>query len=162
MGVHMEQNCAQILIQSLEKKQQVLDRIIEQNDTQERILKQDMFDMDAFEASIDEQNEMIKELDKLDRGFESFYERVREDIMNHKEKYHNEIAYMKELIQKTTDKVVAINAGSARNKTLAEKQFQAEKKKIQQSVSKTKVARNYYNSMNNLNQVAPQFYDSKK
>ena len=162
MGAHMEQNCAQILIQSLEKKQQVLDRIIEQNDTQERILKQDVFDMDAFEASIDEQNEMIRELDKLDSGFESFYERVREDIMNHKEKYHHEIAYMKELIQKTTDKVVAINAGSARNKTLAEKQFQAEKKKIRQSVSKTKVARNYYNSMNNLKQVAPQIYDSKK
>ena len=57
---------------------------------------------------------------------------------------------------------MAINAGSARNKTLAEKQFQAEKQKIRQSVSKTKVARNYYNSMNNLNQVAPQFYDSKK
>ena len=158
----MEQNCAQILIQSLEKKQQVLDRIIEQNDIQESILKQETFDMDAFEASIDEQNEMIKELDKLDSGFESFYERVREDITTHKEQYHNEIAYMKELIQKTTDKVVAINAGSARNKTLAEKQFQAEKKKIRQGVSKSKVARNYYNSMNNLNQVAPQFYDSKK
>ena len=162
MGVHMEQNCAQILIQSLEKKLQVLDRIIEQNDIQERILKQETFDMDAFEASIDEQNEMIKELDKLDSGFESFYERVREDITAHKEQYHNEITYMKELIQKTTDKVVAINAGNARNKTLAERQFQEEKKKIRQSVSKTKVARNYYNSMNNLNQVAPQFYDSKK
>ena len=118
--------------------------------------------MDAFEASIDEQNAMIKELDKLDSGFESFYERVREDITAHKEQYHNEIVYMKELIQKTTDKVVAINAGNARNKTLAERQFQEEKKKIRQSVSKTKVARNYYNSMNNLNQVAPQFYDNKK
>ena len=149
MGVHMEQNCAQILIQSLEKKQQVLDKIIEQNDIQEKILKQDVFDMDAFEASIDEQNGLIEKLDKLDSGFEAFYERVREDITTHKEQYHNEIAYMKELIQKTTDKVVAINAGSARNKTLAEKQFQAKKKKIQQSVSKTKVARNYYNSMNN-------------
>ena len=158
----MEQNCAQILIQSLEKKQQVLDRIIEQNDIQESILKQETFDMDAFEASIDEQNEMIKELDKLDSGFEAFYERVREDITTHKEQYHKEIAYMKELIQKTTDKVVAINAGSARNKTLAEKHFQAENKKIRQGVSKSKVARNYYNSMNNLNQVAPQFYDSKK
>lgn len=162
MGVHMEQNCAQILIQSLEKKQQVLDRIIEQNDTQEKILKQDAFDMDAFEASIDEQNEMLKELDKLDSGFEAFYERVREDITTHKEQYRNEIAYMKELIQKTTDKVVTINAGNARNKTLAERQFQAEKKKIRQSVSKTKAAKNYYNSMNKLNQVAPQFYDSKK
>lgn len=158
----MEQNCAQILIQSLEKKQQVLDRIIEQNEKQERILKQEAFDMDALGAAIDEQNDLIEELNKLDSGFESFYERVREDITAHKDIYRNEIAYMKELIQKITDKVVAINAGSARNKAYAENQFQNEKKKIRQSVSKTKAARNYYNSMNKLNQVAPQFYDSKK
>lgn len=158
----MEQNCAQILIQSLEKKQQVLDNVIKQIDTQESILKQDKFDMDAFEAAIDEQSRLVDELDKLDSGFEAFYERVREDITAHKEQYHHEIAYMKELIQKITDKVVTINTGSARNKMLAEKQFQVEKKKIRQSVSKTKAARNYYNSMNNLNQVQPQFYDSKK
>lgn len=158
----MEQNCAQILIQSLEKKQQVLDRIIGQNDKQERILKQETFNMDEFEATIDEQNRLIEELDKLDSGFESFYERVREDITAHKDKYRKEIAYMKELIQKITDKVVTVNAGNARNKLLAEQQFKKEKRQIQQSVSKTKAARNYYNSMNNLNQVAPQFYDNKK
>lgn len=158
----MEQNCAQILIQSLEKKIQVLDGIIRQNNEQEKILKQEAFDMDAFEAAIDEQSELIEALDKLDSGFESFYERVREDITTHKDSYRNEIAYMKELIQKITDKVVTINTGSARNKTLAERQFQKEKRQIQQSVSKTKVARNYYNNMNNLNQVAPQFYDNKK
>ncbi|MDE7019253.1 MAG: flagellar protein FliT [Lachnospiraceae bacterium] len=158
----MEQNCAQILIQSLEKKIQVLEEIIRQNNEQERILRQEEFDMDALEAAIDEQSGLIGELDKLDSGFESFYERVREDITVHKDRYRNEIAYMKELIQKITDKVVTINTGSARNKVLAEQQFQKEKRHIQQSVSKTKVARNYYNNMNNLNHVAPQFYDNKK
>lgn len=158
----MEQNCVQILAQSLEKKSQVLDKIIEQGNLQEAILKQDKFDMDAFDKSIDEQNRLIEELDKLDRGFESLYDRIREELLAHKEKYTVEIKRMKELIQQITDKVVIVNAAELRNKRMAENQFKKEKIAIQQSVSKSKVARDYYNSMNKLNCVAPQFYDSKK
>ena len=158
----MEQNCVQILAQSLEKKSQVLDKIIEQGNLQETILKQDKFDMDAFDKSIDEQNRLIEELDKLDRGFESLYDRIREELLAHKEKYTVEIKRMKELIQQITDKVVIVNAAELRNKRMAENQFKKEKIAIQQSVSKSKVARDYYNSMNKLNCVAPQFYDSKK
>lgn len=158
----MEQNCVQILAQSLEKKSQVLDKIIEQGNLQETILKQDKFDMDAFDKSIDEQNRLIEELDKLDRGFESLYDRIREELLAHKEKYSAEIKRMKELIQQITDKVVIVNAAELRNKRMAENQFKKEKIAIQQSVSKSKVARDYYNSMNKLNCVAPQFYDSKK
>ena len=158
----MGQNCVQILAQSLEKKSQVLDKIIEQGNLQETILKQDKFDMDAFEKSIDEQNRLIEDLDKLDRGFESLYDRIREELLAHKEKYTVEIKRMKELIQQITDKVVIVNAAELRNKRMAENQFKKEKIAIQQSVSKSKVARDYYNSMNKLNCVAPQFYDSKK
>lgn len=158
----MGQNCVQILAQSLEKKSQVLDKIIEQGNLQETILKQDKFDMDAFDKSIDEQNRLIEELDKLDRGFESLYDRIREELLAHKEKYSAEIKRMKELIQQITDKVVIVNAAELRNKRMAENQFKKEKIAIQQSVSKSKVARDYYNSMNKLNCVAPQFYDSKK
>lgn len=158
----MGQNCVQILVQNLEKKSQVLDKIIEQGNLQETILKQDKFDMDAFEKSIDEQNRLIEELDKLDRGFESLYDRIREELLAHKEKYTVEIKRMKELIQQITDKVVIVNAAELRNKRMAENQFKKEKIAIQQSVSKSKVARDYYNSMNKLNCVAPQFYDSKK
>lgn len=158
----MEQNCVQILAQSLEKKSKVLDGIIEQNNLQENILKQDKFDMDTFEQSVDEQNRLIAELDRLDSGFETVYERTREEILTNKAKYSKEIALMQSLIQQITDKIVTINAGNLRNKRMAENQFRKERLAIQQNVSKSKVARDYYNSMNKLNCVAPQFYDSKK
>lgn len=158
----MEQNCVQILAQSLEKKSKVLDDIIEQNNLQEMILKQTQFDMDAFEKSVDEQNRLIAELDKLDSGFEIVYERTREEMLVNKPKYSKEIALMQKLIQTITDKIVTINAGNLRNKRMAENQFRKERQAIQQNVSKSKVARDYYNSMNKLNCIAPQFYDSKK
>lgn len=158
----MKQNCVQILVQSLEKKNRALNKIIEQNSIQETILKQEEFDMDAFEASVDEQNRLLADLDRLDDGFETLYDRVREDMITGKEKYRHEISYMKELIQQITDQVVTVNAGNMRNKTLAENQFKKKQASIRNSVSKSKVARDYYKSMNNLNCVSPQFYDSKK
>ena len=158
----MEYNCVQILAQSLEKKNQVLDRIIEQNALQEQILKQESFDMDAFEKTIDEQSRMLQELDKLDEGFETLYDRVRENLISNKDSYRKEIARMQELIQQITDKIVTVNAGSLRNQRMAEQQFEKEKNVIRQGVSKSRAAMNYYNNMNKLNSVAPQFYDSKK
>ena len=158
----MSQSGAQILLQSLEKKTQLLDKIIQQNSVQEDILKQDDLDMDAFDEAMNKQGEYIEELDRLDQGFEAVYDRVRAELLQDKSRYRAEIARMQELIQKITDKIVTVNAGNMRNKTLAENQFQKKRTTIGTGASKNRAARNYYNSMNNLNYVSPQFYDSKK
>lgn len=158
----MDQSSAQILLQSLEKKNQLLDRMIQQNGVQEEILKQEQFDMDAFDAAIDQQSSYVEQLDKLDRGFETVYDRVREELRENKELYRDEIKRMKEQIQQITDKIVTLNAGNMRNKMLAENQFRKSRQEIGAGASKNRVARNYYNNMNNLNYVSPQFYDNKK
>ena len=158
----MDQSGAQVLLQSLEKKNRLLDQMILQNGIQEEILKQEEFDMDAFDAAIDQQSAYVEQLDKLDQGFESVYDRVREDLIENKESYRNEISRMKEQIQQITDKIVTLNAGKMRNKMLAENQFKKKRQEIGAGASQNRVARNYYNSMNNLNYVSPQFYDNKK
>ena len=158
----MNQSGAQILLQSLEKKNKVLDQMILQNCLQERILKEDELDMDAFDAAIDQQSSYVDELDRLDRGFEAVYDRVREELMQNKEHYRTEITRIKEQIQLITDKIVTLNAGNMRNKMLAENQFKKKRIAIGTGASKNKAARNYYNNMNRLNYVSPQFYDNKK
>ena len=158
----MDQSSAQILLQSLEKKNQLLDRMIRQNGVQEEILKQVEFDMGAFDEAIDLQGSYVEQLEMLDRGFETVYDRVREELIENKESYREEITRMKEQIQQITDKIVTLNAGNMRNKMLAENQFKRKRQAIGAGASKNKVAKNYYNSMNNLNYVSPQFYDNKK
>ena len=158
----MNQSSAQILLQSLEKKNVLLDQMISLNSEQEVILKREEFDMDAFDEAINRQSACLEELDKLDHGFEAVYDRVREELMQNKERYRTEIAGMKEQIQQITDKIVTINAGNMRNKMLAENQFKRKQLAIGSGMSKNKAASNCYNSMNNLNYVSPQFYDSKK
>lgn len=158
----MNQSGAQILLQSLEKKTLLLDRMIQQNSVQEEILKADDLDMDAFDEAINKQGSYLEELDRLDQGFEAVYDRVRQELIQDKERYRAEIIRMKELIQQITDKIVTLNAGNMRNKVLAENQFKKKRISIGTGASKNKAARNYYNNMNNLNYVSPQFYDSKK
>ena len=118
--------------------------------------------MDAFDEAINQQGFYIEELDKLDQGFETVYDRVREELLRDKARYRMEIIRMKEMIQQITDKIVTLNAGNMRNKMLAEAQFKKKKLAIGSGVSKNRVATNYYNNMNNLNYVSPQFYDNKK
>lgn len=158
----MDQSGALILLQSLEKKNALLDQMIQQNGVQEEILKREEFDMDAFDASIDRQDSYVEQLEKLDQGFESVYDRVREELIENKERYRSEITRMKEQIQQITDKIVTLNAGNMRNKMLAENQFKKKRQEIGNGASKNKVAKNYYNNMNKLNYVSPQFYDNKQ
>lgn len=158
----MSQNSAQILRQSLEKKNTILDAIIEQNSIQEDILKEDNLDMEAFDASIDRIDALVGQLEKLDEGFETLYDRVRVELMNNRQEYRNEIAQMQLQIQQITDKIVTINAGKMRNQMRAENHFKQKSREIKNAMSKTNATKSYYNSMNNLNYVPPQFYDSKK
>lgn len=158
----MSQSGAQILLQSLEKKAKLLDDMIRQNGVQEELLKEEDLDMDAFDEAINQQGFYIEELDKLDQGFETVYDRVREELLQDKARYRMEIIRMKELIQQITDKIVTLNAGNMRNKMLAENQFSRKRAAIGAGVSRNKAARNYYNNMNRLNYVSPQFYDNKK
>jgi len=153
---------AQILVESLEKKSRILDEIIKENEAQEILFKQDQLDMEALDASADRMGELAEKLELLDEGFEAVYDRIRQELIDNKSAYRQEIRRMQELIAVFTEKVVGINAARMRNKTQAEKQFKKSRQQIGRATSKMKASQNYYNSMNRLNFVDPQFYDNKK
>lgn len=158
----MSLSSAQILVESLEKKSRILDEIIKENEAQEVLLKQEELDMEALDASADRMGELAEKLELLDEGFEAVYDRIRQELIENKSAYRGEIRRMQELIAGITEKVVGINAARMRNKVQAEKQFKKSRQQIGRASSKMKASQNYYNNMNRLNYVEPQFYDSKK
>lgn len=153
---------AQILVESLEKKSRILDEIIKENEAQEVLLKQEELDMEALDASADRMGALAEKLELLDDGFEAVYDRIRQELIENKSAYRREIGRMQELIAEITEKVVGINAARMRNKMQAEKQFKKSRQQIGSASSKMKASQNYYNNMNRLNYVEPQFYDNKK
>lgn len=158
----MSLSSAQVLVESLEKKSRILDEVIKENRTQEFLLKQEELDMEAFSSSADRMGELAEKLELLDEGFEAVYDRIRQELIGNKLTYRAEIKRMQELIAEITEKVVGINAARMRNKLQAEMQFKKSRQQIGRASSKMKVSQNYYNNMNRLNYVAPQFYDNKK
>lgn len=153
---------AQVLVESLEKKSRILDEIIKENEAQERLFKQEELDLEALDSSSDRMGELAEKLELLDEGFESVYDRIREELIENKQAYRVEIKRMQELIAVITEKIVSINAARMRNNIQAEQRFKKSRQQIGSASSQMKASKNYYNHMNSLNYVAPQFYDSKK
>ena len=74
----IEHSYIEIMLQSLVKKSAVLDKIIEANEEHAKIAAAKDFDPEAFDVVFDKKDELIKELEQLDKGFSTVYTRVKE------------------------------------------------------------------------------------
>lgn len=158
----MIENYLQVLEESLHKKMDVLNGIEEANRRQEQILKEQPVSEDDFDKSIDEKGVFIDELNKLDEGFETLYGNIKEQLLEGREKYKEQIASLQKLITQVTEKSVSIQAQEARNKVLAEKFFADRKQELGNGRRSSKAAFDYYRNMNQSHVVMPQFMDRKK
>ena len=87
-----------ILKQSLVKKIEVLDAISAQNHIQADLAKAEEFDYDVFGQTLEEKEKLINQIQSLDAGFQSVYQRIREFFEQHKAEYKTEIQELKTLI----------------------------------------------------------------
>ena len=95
----MTTNYLQIMIDSLKKKTDILIKIVSLNEKQNEILTKEELNQDAFENNMHEKGECIDELEKLDEGFQSVFDRIKEELSSNKQLYFNEIETMKKLIK---------------------------------------------------------------
>ncbi|MCI5603702.1 MAG: flagellar protein FliT [Clostridiales bacterium] len=151
-----------ILTESLKKKITILDEILLLNQKQLESVSGNEIDDDLFNEIIDKKDIYIKEINNLDKGFEQVYERIKSEITGNKDKYSGEIATLKQLISQITEKSMEVQLSEKRNKQAVLKKMNEEKTKIHQTRNANKVASNYYNNMNKVNYVEPQFMDKKK
>lgn len=159
----MTDNYIQIMIESLQKKAEKLDEILEKNKEQAELLKEEEFSVELFDRNVEEKAVLIGQLEMLDAGFDRTYEHVKEELVSKegKEKYKNEIKTMQQLITELTEKSVSIQAQESRNKQMVEAVFKSEREKIKAVKLGSKAAIDYYRSMNHTNFISPQFVDKK-
>lgn len=151
-----------VLCQSLEKKNRILDLIIEKNKEQRIIFTDEMQPPERLEENLSEKGELIEQLNQLDDGFEQVYNRVKDILGREKETYQDEIRKMQGLIREITDKSATVQAQEQRNHELAVKKFSSVKKEIRRARTSNQAASQYYKSMAKLNVVDSQFLDKKK
>jgi len=150
-----------ILEDSLIKKKGILIQIEEENNNQENSLKTTSVSFDDFEAIVDKKSALIDELNKLDQGFESVYDRIKDAFLSNRDQYKVQIEAFKSLISEITELSVSIQAHEARNKTLVENYFKKSHESIQADRIRAKSSYDFMNRMTH-HDVAPRFMDKKK
>lgn len=158
----MTDNYLQIMLESLEKKLEVLDKVYDINKRQLEVSTKKPFDVEAYDAIMDEKSGLIEELNRLDDGFTSTYELVREEVQKNPEQYKEKVLHMQDLVREAVDKGVSIEAQEKRNKASMEVALSTKRKEVRERKVSADAASKYYTAVSRLNNVDPQLMDSKK
>lgn len=159
----MDQNqYISILIESLNNKITILNEILDLNLKQSNLIKQEEFDMATFDQIVTHKSGLIEKLELLDSGFESVYDRIRQELTLNKNKYIVEIGQLQKLIAQVTDQSARIQASEERNRIKIEEYFKNTRAAYKSARVSVKAASTYYKAMSNLNTVDPQLMDRKK
>lgn len=158
----MTEKYLQSLVDGLNQKIEILDKLTEFTEEQQRIVGEPSIDWDAFDKTIDDKDELIQKLTKVDEGFQAVYDRIKDEVTANKDKYKDFILILKKQIQLVTEKSTSLMALEQRTKAKVTSGFGAQRQQIRSSKESSKVASSYYNNMNRMNYIDPQLMDTKK
>ena len=97
-------NYLQALSDSLDKKIGILDRLAILTDEQRNIATAQTFDDEEFQKTLDEKEELIGKLTRLDTGFQILYDNIKAGLDKNREMYKNDIHAVQSRIKKILDK----------------------------------------------------------
>lgn len=158
----MTEDYIQIMLESLEKKIAVLDKISEINKRQYEASSEQPFDLQKYDKIMNEKGKLIEEINSLDEGFTSTYELVREEVTSDPSKYRDKIMLLQDMVRKAVDKGVAVEAQEKRNKTSMEASIAMKRREFRQRKVSQNAALKYYKAAQKINSVDPQLMDKKK
>ncbi len=145
-------NYLQVMIDSLIKKEELLDRLLEKNSAQEACIKGKAYeevDWNAFNLLVEEKEAAIDRIIALDEGFESTYQLVKDEVTNNRETYRNKVRELQEIITRLTDKGTRIQTGEERNRSTIDNIFLKARQEIRKQRTGMKAASTYYSTMRN-------------
>lgn len=151
-----------ILTDTLNKKNQILDKLIIINKGQETILSSLDVDVESFDETINKKQELITQLNQLDDGFEMVYARVQEEIRQQTFRYREEIVIIQGLIKAIIDKSTTIQTMEKTNKCKIENYLTKQKQEIKNYKVSSQTVTNYYKNMTNEHYGESYFLDKKK
>ncbi len=157
----MDQNYITILTESLEKKLVILDELKSLSEQQAKCISDEM-ELEVLDPFIKRKSELIEELEKLDEGFETLYEKISDELKNGKEKYADSIRKMQDLIRKITERSTAIQVQEERNRAGMNSYFTKRRTEVKEGRIGTRAAMNYYKIQSGTGLGDSQFMDSKK
>lgn len=134
---------------SLRKKKEVLQRLLELTQAQSDTLQQETVDMDRFEELMEAKEGQIATLNTLNAGFQSLFQKVESTLQDRKYQYEKQIRQMQEEIRAITDLSVQIEGLEHQNRDTFQTYLVKERKEIQTGRASSRTAVSYYQNMPN-------------
>ncbi|MBP3567706.1 MAG: hypothetical protein J6K04_00930 [Lachnospiraceae bacterium] len=151
-----------MLLDVLNKKEIHLTKLLELTKEQEALLKEDDFNDAQFAILVEKKSGNLRKIEEIDNGFQSIYNRVEEEMKEHKEDYKDQILEMQGLITRVTDLGVKLSALETKNKAALEAKLQGKRQGIRQFKVSKQTATTYYKNMIGMQTGASYFMDQKK
>ncbi|MBR4781136.1 MAG: hypothetical protein IK014_07255 [Lachnospiraceae bacterium] len=152
-----------IIVDTLKKKELLLNNLKEITLKQAEILDAEEFAADEFDNTIEKKQRSIDALLKLDEGFMDTYERVKDALLEYPADYATEISQAKVLIKKQTDMSIELQALEEKNKVKLSVQLTKGRQKGRDFRTSSRTAAAYYKNMSNRHQDGDSYFlDSKK
>ncbi len=153
-----------LLEESLVKKSAILDKIEEFNLKQKDIFTKsgDDPDFDKFDSYVEEKGKLINELNALDNGFETLYERVADTLKENKRDNADRIRRLQDLIREITDKSSSLQSQERANRELMEDYFQNAREQIGKGRNSLNAAFNYFQTQRGVGGTESYYVDSKQ
>lgn len=145
-------NYLQIMIDSLVKKDELLDRLIEKNKAQYECIRNKKYEevnWTSFNVLVAEKETAIDRINEIDDAFAEIYEKIKDEVISNKDKYRPQVLRLQELITILTDKGVAIQTGEERNRQIIDNIFHKTRQEIKKQRTSVNAASTYYKTMSN-------------
>ena len=151
-----------ILQDSLEKKIDLLNKIIVRNEQQRQLFESDKTTPDELDNNIEVKGRLVDQIIELDDGFEQLFSRVQEELLEERDRYRDRIALMQESIRRITELTAKVESQEQRNRTLAVSFFSGKKSAARQIRKGAAAVSRYYQGMMRSNVINPQILDTKE
>lgn len=134
---------------SLRKKKEVLQCLLDLTREQQEVLRQETVDSDRFEELMESKEGQITQLNTLNAGFQSLFQKIGDTLGDQKYQYEKQIRQMQEEIRSITDLSVQIEGLEHQNRDAFQAYLMRERKEIRSGRASSRTAVSYYQNMPN-------------
>ena len=150
------------MIDSLIKKKSYLKEILEDSITQLEIVSSDDPNLEEFDFLVDHKSDLLEKIDRSDEGFDAIFKKIRNDLIEQKDRYTTEVRQMQDLIREILDLGSDIHKTEQQVKNKLSPVLKQYKDRLYKEKADGKAVMDYYKQANQMNYVSPAFLDQKK
>lgn len=144
------------------KKENLLNELILETVKQSGCFQKDEFEEETFDEIYQKKLEMLKQIEELDDGFHSLFERVKAEMKENKYTYEAEIKELQSKIRSITEKGLRLQTLEKENRVKFEAALMGKRQKIKDYKVSKKTAATYYKNMMKQFSNDSYFYNKSK